>query len=121
MAADVDVAVVAAEETDKSGVKFFGELDGEAGGGGDGADDWDARDDGFLHDFETTAPTDHEYVLGKGEVFFEKSRPDHFIHGIMASDILTQVFEVSFYIKEGGGVKTSGFFEDRLFFSQLLG
>src|SRR5277367_4949936 len=99
-------------------MKLARELHGEAGGRGDGRDDWHARHNGLLHDFKSAAPADEQYRFRKWYAAFEQRPADYFIYRVVPADIFAQDQQFSIWVEEGGGVEASGALEHVLRFAQ---
>src|SRR5277367_3232761 len=102
-------------------MKLARELHGEAGGRGDGRDDWHARHNGLLHDFKSAAPADEQYRFRKWYAAFEQRPADYFIYRVVPADIFAQDQQFSIWVEEGGGVEASSALEDVLRFAQRVG
>src|SRR5215204_6185299 len=110
----VHIKPVAAEKPHQRHAEALGEVDGQAAGGGDGAEDGDAGGEGFLGDLEAAAAADHQEVIGEGEDAFEEGPADDFVDGVVAADVFPQRDKVSSRGEQGGGMETAGGGEETL-------
>src|ERR1700737_283653 len=91
-----------------------GQLDRQAGGGGNGSENGNARGRGLLRDLETGPPGDDQDAVGKREPLSEPGRADQLVHRVVAADVFAHRFEPPGGVEQAGRVKATRLGEDRL-------
>ena len=88
----VDVEPAVAREPEQSNASILREVDRQARGRRDGADQADTCQPGLLNDLERRAPAHGQRVRGDRQPIVEQHRADHLVHGVMAADVFGRRF-----------------------------
>ena len=101
----VHIAPIAAHKAEKGESKFLRQLDGKRRRRADGDKDWNPRHDALLHDLERRPSADDEDV---GSRVVNEERSDHFVDGVVASDVFAYTQERAVAREGGGAVNRAG-------------
>ena len=103
----VNIETRTAQEPDQCDAQSLGEADGQARRCRNRRDDRQTRDRGLLENLETGSTRNEKNPIRERRPTLEKFVANHFINGVVPTDVLSENPESSLSVENSGGVETA--------------
>jgi hypothetical protein len=108
MTSRVDVESSVTQKPNQCHLELLRQLYRQAAGCPYGQQGGDACHESFLDQLEARSTADQQHKVGRRQLTCQQASSDQLVHGIVTTDVLGQLEQLSVCIDEGGGMQSPG-------------